>query len=99
MHAGVLFTAAEAAAGLAVTQHRDLAALTLLATRVTIDYQRPARGDVQALAAVTEEDLRAIREGMAHDPRHDFEVTVDLTSEGGGLLAQCVCTFQLRAPR
>jgi uncharacterized protein (TIGR00369 family) len=99
MHAGVLFTAGEAAAGLAVTQNRDFAALTLIATRITIAYQRPARGDVQAVAALSEEALRAVREGIARDPRHTFEVTVDLKSEEGELLAQCACAFQLRAPR
>lgn len=99
MHAGVLFTLSEAAGGLAVTQHRDLGALTLIATSIKIDYVQVARTPVRAAVSLSPAFLASLRANLAADPKHAFTVTVDVFDEAGAVVARSQCTFQLRARR
>jgi uncharacterized protein (TIGR00369 family) len=97
MHAGVLFSLAEAAAGIAVTQHREFGALVLIAERVVVDFTRPARSDVTAAVALDDGFLGKLQAGLAANPKFRFDIPVVLSVDAGEIVMQAKCTFQLRA--
>lgn len=97
MHAGVLFSLAEAAAGLSITQHREFAKMLIVAQQVTVEYLKPAKTGIEAAVSIDEAFLQSLREGLAANPRHRFEVPVDLTDQEGRIVSRATCAFQLRA--
>ena len=97
MHAGVLFSLAEAAAGLSITQHREFAKMLIIAQNVTVTYRRPARTGVEAFVSLDDGFLQSLREQLAADPRHRFQVHVELSDQTGEIVTRAICDFQLRA--
>lgn len=97
VHAGVLFSLAEATAGLAITQHREFGKMLIVAQKVLVEYKRPARSAITATVSLDELFFKSLSAGLAADPKHRFEVSVNLHDEEGALVMQAVCGFQLRA--
>lgn len=96
MHAGVLFSLAEATAGLFVTQHREFGAMLIVAEKVAIEFRKPARSRIAAYATHTEQFFEALRQGLAENPKYKFNVDVELRNDKGEIVATCACCFQLR---
>ena len=97
MHAGVLFSLAEAAAGLSITQHREFAKMLIIAQNVTVTYRRPARTGVEAIVSLDDRFLHSLREKLVEDPRHRFQIPVELSDQTGEIVTRATCDFQLRA--
>lgn len=96
MHAGVLFSLAEATAGVAISVHRDLARHAVIAKEVTIKYLRPAITRISAMSVVSPQQADQIRSGMASDSKFSFDVPVELFDAADAAVASGTCTFVLR---
>ena len=99
MHAGVLFSLAEAAAGLSVTQHREFGAMLIIAEKIVVEYRRPARTDITATVTLGDEFFERLRSGLAADPKYRFDILVELSNDAGEVVMTATCGFQLRPPR
>lgn len=95
MHAGVIFTLAEATGGLAVTQHRELTEYLFLARCVDITYRRMAKGAVTAVASFDEERLRTALVALESAGKFNFDQRVEVLNSEGELVTECACRFQL----
>ena len=101
MHAGVMFTLAEATGGLAVTQNRELAEYLFLARGVDIAYRKPARSTVTAVATFGAEMFALALQTLAEIGKYNFDLGVEVLDAEGQVVAECACRFQLvrKAPR
>jgi len=99
MHAGVLFSLAEAAAGLSVTQHHEFGAMLIIAEKIIVDYSRPARTDITATVTLEDDFLDRLRTGLAADPKYRFTIAAELANDAGEIVMRAACGFQLRSAR
>lgn len=97
MHAGVIFLLAEATGGVAVSLHKEFSRHAIIAKNVAVRYRRPVSTRLHAMSVIDSDGAAALRKGLANDPNHAFDVTVVLHDEQEKLVAECVCTFVLRA--
>jgi len=98
MHAGILFTLAEATSAIAISVNKDLARHIVIAKHVQISFRRPATTRVHATAMMTPEKAVDVVEAMATDPKHAFDIEVSLSDDSEKVVAEGVCTFVLRPP-
>jgi uncharacterized protein (TIGR00369 family) len=89
MHAGALFTLAEAASGAAMAGMflERLAALRPVAASATIDYMKPARGSISAHATV-DDSKDALFAALDAEGKVRFGVTVRIVDAEGREVAQ-----------
>lgn len=96
MHAGVLFSLAEAAGGLAFSAHAELRGRLVIAKRVEVAYRRQAKSTIHAAASVSDTEAARYVAALADDPKAAWPVEVALRDESGETVADAVCTFVLR---
>lgn len=95
-HAAGLFAAAETASGAAMTGALadKLGGVTPLAKGAEIAYRRVARGPVLATATLSE-DANGIAGRLEADGKAEFEANVELTDEGGAVVATMTVLWHL----
>ena len=96
-HAGVLFSAGEAASGGAFVGAfaERLGEITPLARRAEIDYVKLAKGPITATARLAEEKA-ALLERLDVDGKVEFAVVVDLADEDGNRVAAMTVHWHVR---
>lgn len=102
VHAALQFAACEMAGALAVSQHPMVRAddLRIVVQSMNIDFVRPAMTGVEAIAAVSEAQARALNDSLALDGRARLELEVELADSGGNLVAKATGHYHLsRKPR
>jgi len=86
VHAGALYTFGETVAGIAAG-FDTLDKAFPLARNATIDYKRPARGDIRAWAAVPSSESDRVVAELDRDGRSELDVTVSLEDTQGEQVA------------
>jgi acyl-coenzyme A thioesterase PaaI-like protein len=95
-HAGTLFTVAETASGGAfVSAFADrLAEVTPLAKSARIDYEKIAKGPIDATATLP--DAEALLEALDRDGKVEFSIDVELKDTGGARVATATVDWHVR---
>jgi acyl-coenzyme A thioesterase PaaI-like protein len=95
-HAAGLFAAAETASGAAMTGAlaEQLGGVTPLAKGAEIAYRRVAKGPVLATATLSE-DAAGIAGRLEADGKAEFEANVELTDDGGAIVATMTVLWHL----
>lgn len=95
-HAAGLFAAAETASGAAMTGALAdrLGGVTPLAKGAEIAYKRVAKGPILATATLSE-DAAGIAGRLDADGKAEFEANVELTDEGGVVVATMTVIWHL----
>ncbi len=96
-HAGGLFSAGEAASGAAFLGAfaDNMDGLTPLARAARIDYLKLASGPITATGTLGE-DKAALLERLEADGRAEFPVEVEMTDEGGQVVARMTVDWHVR---
>jgi acyl-coenzyme A thioesterase PaaI-like protein len=96
-HAGGLFAAGEAASGgaFAGAFAEHMAGLTPLAKSAEIDYRKLAKGQITATATLSE-DVPELLAKLDSDGRVEFPVEVEMTDEGGQVVASMTVHWHVR---
>jgi uncharacterized protein (TIGR00369 family) len=96
MHAGVLFSLAEATAASVFGLHKPFEKLVVIAKDVEIKYLRSAKSRIHAVARLTDSDAERLRVALAADPKTEWRVPVTLYNADEEVVADAVGTFVLR---
>src|SRR5205085_7156573 len=96
VHAGAIFTLAEAAATALGLQAFDPGQFSLVGKAGEVKFRRPARGDLWALARLDHEVLEATRERGSSEGKVDVAVPVAVTDQAGERIAEATVTLSLR---
>lgn len=96
-HAGALFTVGEAASGACVlgALGENVATVTPLAKKASIEYKKPARGPIVGTASITE-PVAAVLDRLAGAGKTTFGVHVVLTDATGLVVAEMDVEWHLR---
>lgn len=97
MYAGALFGLAEMLGGALVAASFDLAAFYPTVKEVQIWYRRPARSDVRAKAAISDEELARIHAEADRTGKAEFVLNATLTDADSVVVATTMGTYQVRA--
>lgn len=97
LHAGALFTLADAASGAAVVglYADEIGRATLVVASSEVTFSRPARGTITAVAAADEE-RPAVEERLSRDGRAELLVKVGLTDVEGREVARASVHWHIR---
>lgn len=88
VHAGAMFLAVETASGFVTAMNTPPTSLPLIKT-LRIDFKKRTRGDVRAVATLTEEQRHLIRT----EPRGNVDVEVHATDASGEEPILCLATW------
>lgn len=88
-HAGALFTLGEAASGVAMAGAFASMLLSVrpVAGSAAIDFRRPARGDIEAEAAIIDATPEELRAELAAAGKVRFPIAVTLRNSSGDVVA------------
>lgn len=96
MYAGVLFTAAELLGGAIALPTFDMTKFYPVIKAMTINYRRPATGDIYAEASMSDELVAELSEKAEAEGKAEFLFETTLTDEQGKVVATTEGTYQLR---
>ena len=96
MYAGALFTLAEIPGGALWLANFDIAKCYPILKSFTIDYLKPALGDIQIRIGLSSEDIEAYQSQCLENGKVEFELVGDLTDSQGQVVARSKGIYQLR---
>ena len=96
MYAGALFTLAEIPGGALWLANFDIAKCYPILKSFTIDYLKPALGDIQIRIGLSSEDIEAYQAECLENGKVEFELVGDLTDSQGQVVARSKGIYQLR---
>lgn len=95
-YAGSLFTAAELLGGLLASTGLALEGAVPVVRSVTVDFRRPATGDVVARASLEDAEIERILATTREHGKADFELVAEITDAEGTVVATTRGAYQLR---
>lgn len=98
VHAGALFTAAEAAGGVAAATTIDPGAVVLL-REARVSYRAPGEGEVVAQGRVEGPAAESAREAYARSRRGELQARVSVLDAAGTVLVDGTCDYAVREAR
>ncbi|MDR3658511.1 MAG: YiiD C-terminal domain-containing protein [Mycobacterium sp.] len=96
MYAGVLFTVAEVLGGLLAVGAFDASQFYPLVKDMSIQYKAPAKSDVRAEAALSDDDIARVTAEAAERGKSEYLVEAVVTDADGTVVATTRATCQLR---
>ncbi|KZZ58593.1 thioesterase [Oleiphilus sp. HI0125] len=96
MYAGALFTLAEIPGGALWLANFDITKCYPILKSFTIDYLKPALGDIQIRIGLSSEDIEAYQAQCMDNEKVEFELVGDLTDSQGQVVARSKGIYQLR---
>ena len=96
MYAGVLFTVAEVLGGLLALTAFDQSQFYPLVKEMTIQYKAPAKSDVRAQAALSDDEIARIEAEAAQNGKSEYVLEAVVTDADGVMVATTRATYQLR---
>ena len=99
MHAGVLFSLAEATAALAFSLQKPFRGMLVIAKQVDLRFRRPATTAVTGRATLSQADADMLAKRLSEDPKSDWTIATTLVDAAGEVVADADATFVLRQPR
>ncbi|KZX78815.1 thioesterase [Oleiphilus sp. HI0009] len=96
MYAGALFTLAEIPGGALWFANFDITKCYPILKSFTIDYLKPALGDIQIRIGLSSEDIEAYQAQCMDNEKVEFELVGGLTDSQGQVVARSKGIYQLR---
>ncbi len=96
VHAGAIFTLAEAAAATLGSCAFDPAVLTFITKSVEMRYRRPGKGDLWGQARLDHDTAEAAHQRTSTEGKVDVPVPVEVADQAGEPVAQATVTLSLR---
>lgn len=95
-YAGSLFSVAEVLGGIVALSSFPLEGYAPLIKTMSIDYLKPARGDVRATVEMPPTEIDRVVAEATSVGKSDYELVVEVTDENGVTVARTVGQYQLR---
>lgn len=95
-YAGSLFSVAEVLGGIVALSSFPLEGYAPLIKTMSIDYLKPARGDVRATVEMPPIEIDRVVAEATSVGKSDYELVVEVTDENGVTVARTVGQYQLR---
>ena len=95
-YAGSLFSVAEVLGGILALSSFPLEGYAPLIKRMSIDYLKPALGDVRATVEMAAAEIERVVGEATEVGKSNYELVVDVTDEQGVTVARTVGQYQLR---
>ena len=96
-YAGSLFSVAEVLGGILALSSFTLEGYAPVVKSLSINYLRPALGDVHATVEMTEEEIARVLSEAAADGKSNYEIAATVTDANGVIVATTVGQYQLRS--
>lgn len=96
-YAGSLFSVAEVLGGILALSSLTLEGYAPVVKSLSIDYLRPALGDVRATVEMSPEEIERVLAEAAATGKSNYELEVSVTDENGVTVARTVGQYQLRS--
>lgn len=95
-YAGSLFSVAEVLGGILALSSFTLEGYAPVVKAVSINYLRPALGEVRATVEMTDEEIARVLSEAAAEGKSNYEIAATLTDANGVTVATTVGQYQLR---
>lgn len=96
-YAGSLFSVAEVLGGILALSSLTLEGYAPVVKSLSIDYLKPALGDVRATVEMSPEEIERVLAEAAATGKSNYELEVSVTDENGVTVARTVGQYQLRS--
>lgn len=96
-YAGSLFSVAEVLGGILALSSLTLEGYAPVVKSLSIDYLKPALGDVRATVEMSAEEIERVLAEATATGKSNYELAVSVTDENGVTVARTVGQYQLRS--
>ena len=97
VYAGALFSFLESSGGALVLVSFDVTRWIPVVVEATIRYARPVTGAVDCEMRLSEDDVAAIQDALARDPKHRWTFTAAAVAEDGRTACEAELVYRFRS--